>query len=158
MKLVVSGVKWVQKSWAAIQDQAGLIDECICSRDIFGLGYVFRARLSIADSLSQHLAQFSLRLPRFSRECRFLPVDHTHHVGMPCGKGNAKVTANIHLRPNRPPIMPPIRPPGPSLLPRRRAGWSPSALSLPVEPACAAETISVCSALYCSVLKKPVLG
>jgi hypothetical protein len=56
---------------------------------------------------------------------------------------------------NRPPTTPPIRPPGPPPpplrwrappLPRRRAGWSLSGLSLLLTLACAAEAISVASA------------
>jgi len=86
MKLVVSRVNLVRKDGLVIYDPADLIDEGGSRRDLFGLGQALRARLSIADSLSQHLAPFSLRLPRFPRESRFLPVNHMRHVGMPRGK------------------------------------------------------------------------
>src|SRR5882757_421272 len=47
------------------------------------------AGLRVADGLGQHLAQLSLRLWRFPREARFLPVSHRSYVGMLEGEVNA---------------------------------------------------------------------
>ena len=63
------------------------------SRDLFGprqaLRPVVRAGLRVADGLRQHLPQLTLRLRRFPREARFLPVSHRRYVGMPEGEVNA---------------------------------------------------------------------
>lgn len=56
------------------------------SRDLFGLRGALNLRLrGIADSLCQHLVQFSLGLLRFAR---FLPLGHGRYMGMPEGKVN----------------------------------------------------------------------
>src|SRR5215216_8147905 len=54
-------------------------DLCVLRR---ALRFVVRAGLRVADGLGQHLAQLSLRLRRFPREARSLPVSHRSYVGM----------------------------------------------------------------------------
>jgi hypothetical protein len=77
----------------AIRDPADLVNARDCRRDLFdlpqALPFIVRARLRVADSLGQHLAQFSLRLGRFPRESSFLPANHQDYVGMQEGEVNA---------------------------------------------------------------------
>ena len=74
--------------------RAYLVDAGGLNRNVFvlrqALGPVVRAGLGVTDGLGQHQAQLSLRLRRFPRGFRFLPVCHRHHVGMPQAEVNAR--------------------------------------------------------------------
>jgi hypothetical protein len=70
-------------AWAPV---ARSIEAAGPSRFVFGLRQdlwpVTSAELRVANGLSEHLAQFSLRLRWFPND-RCLPVSHRHYVGMP---------------------------------------------------------------------------
>ena len=51
------------------------------------ISFGLRLGLRVADGFGQHLAQLGLGLSRFTRE-GFLPLGHTHYVGMPEGELN----------------------------------------------------------------------
>ena len=62
---------------------------CLFAAISLGLLQALILSLRIADGLSQHLAQLSLGLSRFSRE-GFLPLGHGYYVGMHEGELNPR--------------------------------------------------------------------
>jgi hypothetical protein len=56
--------------------------------------------LRVADSLSEHLAKLSFGFRRLTREASFLPICHTHHMGMREGELNPELCLS-QVHPNQ---------------------------------------------------------